>query len=146
MTVWGTLVALMLAGPPAGAASAPTPAATPADAAKSPRIGVEPARVDFGRVLADRTLSRQVFLRNFGSADLVIEGISTTCGCTVALLESKVIKPGGRSAMRISFDTRSLSGKVARSVLIRSNDPIHAVLEMTLEATVAPAEKDLPKP
>jgi hypothetical protein len=77
---------------------------------------------------------------------LVVASISTTCGCTVALLESKVIKPGGRAAMRLTFDTHSLTGKVARNVLIRSNDPLHEVLELTLEATVAPAEKDAREP
>jgi hypothetical protein len=133
------------AGAASAAAVTSAPSPTPAPG-RAPRIAVEPARFDFGRVLADHTLSKQFSIRNFGSADLVIERVSTTCGCTAALMVSKVVKPGGRASLRVTFDTTSLTGKVARSVLIRSNDPAREVLELTLEATVAPAEKPSARP
>ena len=44
-----------------------------------------PPSFDFGKVLPDKTLQKSSSIRNFGSADLVIESVSTTCGCTVAL-------------------------------------------------------------
>jgi uncharacterized protein DUF1573 len=107
----------------------------------APRIAVEPAGFDFGRVVAQRTLHRQFSVRNFGSADLDIERVTTTCGCTAALLDHKVVKPGGSAALRVSFETRTYSGKVARSVLIKSNDPARPTLELKLEATVTPEAK-----
>jgi hypothetical protein len=77
-------------------------------------------------------------VRNFGSADLEISGVSTTCGCTAALLDRKRIKPGRSATLRVSFDTRDERGKVSRSVLLESNDPAKPKLELKLEATVVP--------
>jgi hypothetical protein len=114
---------------------------SPAAAAPAPRIAVEPASFDFGRVVPQRTLHRQFQVRNFGSADLDIERVSTSCGCTAALLDNKVVKPGGSAALRVSFETRNYSGKVTRSVLIKSNDPAHPTVELKLEATVIPQPK-----
>ena len=127
----GLALAVLLLAPPS-----PEPPAPPA-----PRLAVEPAAFDFGRVLPERTLRRQFSLRNFGSADLAIENVSTTCGCTAALLDDKVLKPGGRATLRVTFETRNYSGKVRRSVLIKSNDPQHPTAEIKLEATVTPEEK-----
>jgi hypothetical protein len=129
------VLAWLLLAPPA-AAPAQTPEQTPA-----PRLAVEPAAFDFGRVLPERTLSKQFAIRNFGSADLAIEKVSTTCGCTAALLDDKVVKPGGRATLRVTLETRNYEGKVRRSVLIRSNDPRHPTTELKLEATVTPGER-----
>jgi hypothetical protein len=114
---------------------------SPVAAGPAPRIAVEPVSFDFGRVVPQRTLHRQFQVRNFGSADLDIERVSTSCGCTAALLDSKVVKPGGSAALRVSFETRNYSGKVTRSVLIKSNDPAHPTVELKLEATVIPEPK-----
>jgi hypothetical protein len=114
---------------------------SPAAAAPAPRIAVEPASFDFGRVVPQRTLHRQFSIRNFGSADLEVKQVSTTCGCTAALLDNKVVKPGGSAALRVSFETRNYSGKVTRSVLIKSNDPARPTVELKLEATVTPEPK-----
>jgi hypothetical protein len=117
--------------------------ARPADeAAKGPRISVEPQSFDFGRALPGKTLEKQFSLRNFGDADLVVERITTTCGCTAALLDDahKLLKPGQSAQLRVRLETRDYSGKLVRSVLVRSNDPERSVLEVKVEATVtAPA-------
>ena len=69
---------------------------TTKDGTRSAEISVEPASFDFGKALPDKVLEKQFSIRNFGDADLVIERVTTTCGCTAALLEedSKVLKPG----------------------------------------------------
>jgi hypothetical protein len=130
------LLALVLgAAPPA-----PAPAVAAASA-RAPRIAVDPEGFDFGRVLPGRRLSKQFAIRNFGSADLTVDKVTTTCGCTAALLDNKVIKPGGSAALRVTFDTRDYQGKVSRSVLVKSNDAQRPTLELKLEATVTPETK-----
>jgi uncharacterized protein DUF1573 len=115
--------------------------ATPGSEAKSPRITVEPASFDFGRTLQNKTLVKEFVIKNFGDADLVIENVSTTCGCTVAEGYAKLIKPGGTTPLRVSLETRSSNGKMERKVLVRSNDPATGLLEVKVEATVEPAGK-----
>jgi hypothetical protein len=105
-----------------------------------PRIRVEPASFDFGRAAPNKTLHKEFSIRNFGNADLVIESVSTTCGCTAALMESKVIKPGGTTPLRVSLETRTYKGRVVRSVLLRSNDPQDDLLEVKVEAIVEPVK------
>ncbi|HEY6552862.1 MAG TPA: DUF1573 domain-containing protein [Vicinamibacteria bacterium] len=129
---WGAVLALGATfvvaqekGPPTGA---------------GPRIRVEPASFDFGRAAPNKTLHKEFSIRNFGNADLVIESVSTTCGCTAALMESKVVKPGGTTPLRVSLETRTYKGRVVRSVLLRSNDPHDDLLEDKVEATVEPVK------
>jgi hypothetical protein len=110
---------------------------------KAPKISVEPASFDFGKALQAKTLEKQFSIRNYGDADLVIAQITTTCGCTAALLDDsqKVIKPGASGQLRVRLETRDYSGRVVRSVLVRSNDPAKNVLEVKVEATVQAAAK-----
>ena len=72
---------------------------------------------------------------------LVIENVSTTCGCTVAEGYAKQIKPGGSTALLVSLETRTYTGKVERKVLIRSNDPETTLAEVKVEVTVVPEGK-----
>jgi len=104
--------------------------------APAPRIRVEPASFDFGNALPGKTLRKEFTLRNFGDAALLIESVSTTCGCTAALPDERRVEPGGSTPLRVTFQTRRYSGKVERRVLVRSNDPETPLFEVRLRATV----------
>jgi hypothetical protein len=115
----------------------PTPAAAPAAAPEQgPRIAVEPKVFDFGKAQQEKTLEKEFRVRNLGAADLVIEDVVTTCGCTVAEGYAKVVKPGGSTPLRVKLQTRNSVGKLARSVLVKSNDPSGRSVEIKVEAQV----------
>lgn len=128
------LVALLLLLSPLAAEDA----GKKAPPARGPRISVEPVSFDFGKAVQNRTLQKEFSIRNFGSEDLVIDSVSTTCGCTAALMDSKVVKPGGTTPLRVSLETRSYTGRVVRSVMVRSNDPVAKLVEVKVEVTVVP--------
>ena len=129
----GLLAAALLA---AGAASGR------AEEQKTPRIRVEPETFDFGKALPAKTLRKEFTLSNFGDAALMIENVSTTCGCTAALASDTKLAPGSSTVLRVTLETRSYSGKLERQVLVRSNDPKTPLLTVTVSATVeAPAGK-----
>jgi hypothetical protein len=107
--------------------------------AAAPRIRIEPESFDFGRAQPGKTLRKDFTIRNFGDAELFIENVSTTCGCTAALSVQRRVAPGGRTGLRVTFDTRSYSGKVERQVLVRSNDPKAPLVQVRVSATVEPA-------
>lgn len=111
-----------------------------------PRIAIEPARFDFGRVLQGKTVHKEFFIRNFGGQDLVIEDVSTTCDCALALGATRRIPPGGFVPLRVSLRTRTATGRLLRSVLVKSNDPTRSIVEVRVEATIIPARssKQLP--
>jgi hypothetical protein len=111
-------------------------AAAAAEEKAAPRIRVEPESFDFGNALPDKILRKDFSIRNFGDAALVIETVSTTCGCTAALPEERRVEPGGSTLLRVTFETRRYSGKVERRVIVRSNDPKTPVAEVRVSATV----------
>ena len=129
----GFVAAALLA---AGAASGRT------EQQKTPRIRVEPETFDFGKALPAKTLRKEFTLSNFGDAALVIENVSTTCGCTAALASDTKLAPGSSTVLRVTLETRSYSGKLERQVLVRSNDAKSPLLTVKVSATVeAPAGK-----
>jgi len=117
--------------------------AKPATPVAGPRIAVEPASFDFGAALTNKTLTKEFRIKNFGTTELVIENVSTTCGCTVGQLETKNIKPGQSVPLTVSLQTRESTGLLQRAVLVRSNDPTRALVEVKVQAnvTAAPAAK-----
>ena len=110
------------------AASAPT--------AAGPRISVEPEAFDFGKVLQNKVLHKDFVIRNIGTEDLVIDRVSTTCGCTVAEGYAKLVKPGQSTTMDVQLQTRTYNGRVERKILIRSNDATRDPLELKVQVTV----------
>lgn len=117
-------------------------AEVPAETAAVPIVRVEPGGFDFGRALPGRTLRKEFSLRNAGDAELVIDGVSTTCGCTAAIAGAKRLAPGRSTPLTVTLETRDYRGHVERKVLVRSNDPKTPLLELKVEATVeVPAAK-----
>jgi hypothetical protein len=86
------------------------------------RLEVEPETHDFGRVKQDQKLAKEFLLRNVGTEDLTILRISTSCGCTAAEPEVKVIRPGASTSLKVIFETRRYEGQVERTVAVATND------------------------
>jgi hypothetical protein len=108
----------------------------------APRISVDPETFDFGKTQPGKTLRKEFRLANYGGAELVIENVSTTCGCTAALASDTKLKPGASTQLRVTLETRSYSGRVERQVMVRSNDPKTPLLTVKISATVeGPAAK-----
>jgi len=134
-TTGAVTVAFLLALTMPAAAQDADDKAAAANAA-APRIAVEPALFDFGKAQQEKTLVKEFRIRNLGAADLVIEDVVTTCGCTVAKDYAKVVKPGSSTPLRVELQTRNSVGKLSRSVLVKSNDPSGRPLEIKVEALV----------
>ena len=115
-------------------------ATTVAGGEKAPRVRVEPEGFDFGRALPGKTLRKEFRIRNYGDAPLVIEGVTTSCGCTAAIATETNIEPGGSTVLRVTLETRRYSGRVEREVLLRSNDPKAPRVAVRVSATVEAAK------
>jgi hypothetical protein len=128
------LLAVLLGGL-AVVGSASADEAKPKSAA---RIAVEPeGGFDFGKVVQRKVLEKVFTIKNFGADELVIDSVTTTCGCTVAEGFSKNVKPGGSTTLRVTFNTGENRGRVVKNVLIQSNDPESAKVQLKIEADVA---------
>lgn len=104
----------------------------------TPQIAVETQAVDLGDVPNGTIAGRDVAVRNSGDSMLVVETISTSCGCTTATLEPMQLAPGESGTLHIEYDAGAhgpdLTGPLVRQIFINSNDP--AQPEVTVELAV----------
>jgi len=124
---------------------------------EAPVISVSPLSHNFGDI-SQREVSTTVEIQNDGDTNLVITGISTSCGCTSAVLRvggrtsptfgmhdnpsgwSETLLPGQRALLDITYDAtlHPDNGPVLRIVYIGSNDPVRPEVEVEFRANVMP--------
>ena len=112
-------------------------------AAGQPKIKFKETAWNFGKVKQGEVLSHEFVFTNEGDATLVIQKVSTSCGCTAALVSADKIQPGKEGRVEIKFDTRGYGGPVSKLVYVDSNDPdeAHRQLEVAAEIEIPPSPK-----
>ncbi len=69
-----------------------------------------------------------------------IGNLVTSCDCTIAELSSRLIPPGQRADLTVTFDPdfHETHGEVTRLVWFATNDPTQPWVELRIEADVQP--------
>jgi hypothetical protein len=97
--------------------------ATADAAANAPKIEVTTKLHDFGNATEGEKLQHVFEVRNTGAGPLVIDRVTTSCGCVAATVKTKEIAPGGTGQIEATFDTSARRGANRKSITILSNDP-----------------------
>ncbi len=100
------------------------------------RISLKPERADFGTIeTADPVAFHNVLLKltNEGTERLIVEDVKLPQGFDYAIVPRNSIDSGKEATLRITMDKRKLSGRVAETAHILSNDSIQP--DMTFELT-----------
>ena len=122
--------------------------AEPPDEAPSggPRLVVEKETIDLGTIKEGETVETVFVLENKGEADLVIDRIRTSCGCTTVKLaeREKTIAPGGKQPLTTQFNSKGRAGKQRTTATIYSNDPQRPMLKLTLTLEVLTLSQVVP--
>ena len=93
------------------------------DAISQPKIKIINPDIDFGEVkYSKETVVKRVDITNEGTDTLVINSVKPSCGCTVAEMMANKIAPGDTNFLVATLHLTNLSGKVNKSINIRSND------------------------
>ncbi len=110
----------------------------------APDIDLPQSQMDLGAVTNGEIWTIEIPVRNLGSGELVIEAVTTSCGCTSADIKPRVIPAGGKGTLTIRYDSGAHGpdevGPVMRQVFIASNDPDEAEFEFRFTAEVVPAQ------
>jgi len=101
----------------------PTLAFAPGDSTKSPVIYLPESEFNFGKIKQGDIVNHIFKVVNKGTETLRIRNITTSCGCTAALIKDKDIPAGQEGEIRVQFDSSGKQGKLVRSLTIFSNDP-----------------------
>jgi len=105
-------------------------------------ILLEQQQLDLGQVRNGELRTMEVPVTNQGSGDLVIQAVTTSCGCTSAQVSPATLKPGESGSLLVSFDSGAHGpeelGPVLRQVFIASNDPDEPEVEFRFSADILP--------
>lgn len=82
----------------------------------------------FGKVAEGEKISYQFFFENKGTGSLVINSVSTTCGCTVPKYNTKPVKPGENGSIEVVFDTSGRNGLQTKTITVNSNASVPVIL------------------
>lgn len=96
---------------------------------------------DFGNVEEGKYYIANIKITNAGDGDLEIKNITTTCGCTAALVVDKIVKPGKTTLLKVELDTTDRDGKFVRAVNIHTNDRSQPLQTVTLFANIKQKKK-----
>lgn len=105
-----------------------------------PSISVNFQKNDFGEINpANGKVSKILQLTNEGKSELVIDAISTSCGCTTAVADKLNLMPGESTNLNITYDPwvhEGFTGEIVRVVYVQSNDPNNKEIEIDFAGTV----------
>jgi hypothetical protein len=112
-------------------------------AAEQPRITFKETVKSFSKVKEGTKLHHEFVFTNTGNAPLLIKRVTTSCGCTAALVSEEKILPGKEGRISVQFDTRGYFGQVTKQIYVESNDPVEPtkVLEIQAEIEVPPSPR-----
>ncbi len=109
----------------------------------TPDIQLATPSSHLGEIPFGEVVTFEVPLKNSGTAELIIEAVSTSCGCTTAEVQPEVLAPGAEARLTVTFDSGAhgpdATGEVTRQVFIRSNDPDEPEIEFRFTAVILPA-------
>lgn len=102
-----------------------------------PSMEITDRDFDFGKVFESDHYVHDFVVHNRGKADLVIEEVHPSCGCTVANFD-KVIPPGGVGKIQLVLDGHRVSGQFYKTAAVRSNDPVKRQFQISITGTKIP--------
>jgi hypothetical protein len=109
-------------------------------AAQSPgKIELSATEFDFGVIPNTEPVSQVFQVRNAGEGKLEISGVSTSCGCTTAEIDSRSLSPGEVTDLAVTYDPQAhdgATGEFMRVVYVRSNDPETPEASLVIRVTV----------
>lgn len=99
----------------------------------------------FGEISELASVTTRFQATNTGTAELLIEKVQPSCGCTAGDLERDRLQPGESTWINISFDPKGKRGSVRKLVHVLSNDTRSPRLPFFIAADVVPVLKCTPE-
>ncbi len=91
---------------------------------------------NFGTVSQGQRVEHEFAVRNDGDADLVIQRVAPSCGCTAAAMSASAIKPGTSEKIKVTFNTAGFYGAKTKTVSVLTNARNQAELVLKVQGTI----------
>ncbi|MCF8335857.1 MAG: DUF1573 domain-containing protein, partial [Bacteroidales bacterium] len=102
----------------------------------APNVEFEETTYNFGTARQNSKIEYVFRFKNTGKSNLKIRKLRSTCGCTTAELDKKVIAPGESSSFKAIFHTGEREGHQHKSIYFISNDPDNSNLRLNIKGKV----------
>ena len=99
--------------------------------------------LDYGSILQGANPYRSIEFKNVGNAPLVLQKVTSTCGCLVPMYGEAAISPGNIGIIKLRYDTQHL-GKFSKAIKIVSTDGQEVIV--TVKGEVLPKSSEVPIP
>ena len=108
---------------------------TKADTTLYAQIEFDTAVFDFGTILQGEQVGTTFTFKNVGKADLIIQKVETSCGCTVPEYDRSPVAPGATGTIRVRFDSDNKEGAQYKTIKVKSNSKDN-IFELVLKGNV----------
>jgi len=78
--------------------------------------------INTGSHMRGKEVTYEISFKNAGDADLKINSVQTSCGCSSALISSDLLKPGESGSIKFTFNGQGF-GQISKNVLVNTNEP-----------------------
>lgn len=116
---------------PSGWAAAQAPATGEAQPVKDDAFNW-----DFGQVRQGQVVAHVFTFTNQTAKPLRIEGVTTSCGCTVSSVKKKELAAGESTTLEVKFRSKGYQGKVTQFVYLNTDNATQPVFRFTITADV----------
>ncbi len=91
------------------------------DSSYLPILTLDETVFDFGEINEGDIVNHEYSFTNTGTAPLLIQNATSTCGCTVPEWPKEPLAPGSKGSIKVKFDSANKEGDQSKLVTIFAN-------------------------
>ncbi|WP_439583937.1 DUF1573 domain-containing protein [Dyadobacter bucti] len=92
---------------------------------------IDSSSYDFGTVKEGEIVEHDFKFRNDGEYPLILNNITSSCGCTTPEWPKEPIGPDETSSIKVRFDTKNKSGPQVKTITVYANtEPAYSELRL----------------
>ena len=103
--------------------------------ASGPMINFEIETIDYGEISKGSDGVRTFIFENTGDAPLKIQGVRSSCGCTIPKKPEVPIAPGDKGEITVSYDTNRV-GVFRKTITVNTNVSSKAIIALKIKGNV----------
>ena len=103
--------------------------------ASGPMINFEIETIDYGEISKGSDGVRAFIFENTGNAPLEIQGVRSSCGCTIPKKPEAPIAPGDIGEITVKYDTNRV-GVFRKTITVNTNVSSKAIIALKIKGNV----------
>ena len=100
-----------------------------------PMINFEIETIDYGEISKGSDGIRTFIFENTGNAPLEIQGVRSSCGCTIPKKPKVPIAPGDKGEITVKYDTNRV-GVFRKTITVNTNVSSKAIIALKIKGNV----------